>query len=315
MQDNKNWNEQKEFKGGYYGLKIMLFIYNFGGRYIFSFVLLIVMFFYYLVAKKQRQYSREFLDAVNTTREKRGLNKLKLSTFAHFMSFGNMLIEKLRSWQGKLILGKDIVFKGDCEKAITKYNDNGRLLICSHFGDVEALRAIFTINSTYIINSIFYTDNAKNYNRFLKTLSPTSNINIITTTSMGPDTAVLLKEKIDDRQIVAIAADRIPTTYNSNHNNRTCSVEFLGRKAKFPQGPFILASILKCPVILVFGLKNPVTKIIDIVCIDFGEKLILDRRDKEASLQKHIQRYAKELEDLVIEYPYQWFNFFDFFKE
>lgn len=315
MQDNKNWNEQKEFKGGYYGLKIMLFIYNFGGRYIFNFVLLIVMFFYYLIAKKQRQYSREFLDSVNTTREKRGLKKLKLSTFAHFMSFGFMLMDKLKSWQGKIVLGKDVCYRGDCENVMIKYKDQGRFIVCSHFGDIEALRAIYTKNSPYIINSIFYTDNAKNYNRFLKTLSPTSNINIITTTSMGPDTAVLLKEKIDDRQIVAIAADRIPTTYNSNQNNRTCCVEFLGRKAKFPQGPFILASILKCPIILVFGLKNPITKIIDIVCIDFCEKLILDRRDKEASLQRHIQRYAKELEDLVIEYPYQWFNFFDFFKE
>lgn len=315
MQDSKNWNEQKEFKGGFYGLKLMLFINNYGGRYIFSLVLLVVMFFYYLIAKKQRQYSREFLDAVNQTREKRGLKKLKLSTFSHFMSFGFMLIDKLKSWQGKLILGKDVCYKGNCEKDIRKYKDQGRFLICSHFGDIDALRAIYTNNSPYIINSIFYTDNAKNYNRFLKTLSPNSNINIIATTSMGPDTAVLLKEKIDQKQIVAIAADRVPTTFSTNQNNRTCKVDFLGRKANFPQGPFILASLLKCPAVLVFGLKNPKTKIIDIVCIDFGEKIVLDRKDKEASLQKHIQRYAKELEDLVIEYPYQWFNFFDFFKE
>lgn len=315
MQDSKNWNEQKEFKGGYYGLKLMLFINNYGGRYIFGIVLFFVMFFYYLFAKKQRHYSREFLDAVNETREKRGLKKLKLSTFVHFMSFGFMLIDKLKSWQGKLVLGKDLCFKGNCENNIKKYKDQGLLLFCSHFGNIESLRAIYTKNSSYIINSIFYTDNAKNYNRFLQTISPNTNINIISTTSMGPDTAVLLKEKIDNGQIVAIAADRIPTTFSSNQNNRTCRVDFLNRKANFPQGPFILGSLLKCPAVMVFGLKNPVTNIIDIFCIDFDEKIVLDRKDKEASLQKYIQRYAKELEDLVIEYPYQWFNFFDFFKE
>ena len=66
---------------------------------------------------------------------------------------------------------------------------------------------------------------------------------------------------------------------------------------------------------LLFGLKNPKTKVIDIVCEDFANPITLSRTNREADLQKYIQQYANRLEYYTLKYPYQWFNFFDFFHQ
>lgn len=315
MPDNQHWEEQKEAKGGYYGLKLMLFFYNYGGRAIFSIILIPVMFVYYLVSKKQRLISKKYLSLVNETRIKRGLSPLNLHPFFHFLAFGYMLLDKLKAWQGDLKLGKDVIYKDDCEAQIKQYYHQGFVIFCSHLGDIEALRAVFTKTDEHVINSIAFTEHAENFNRMIKSLSPDAKVNVISTKSIGPDTAILLKDKIDKNEIIAIAADRVPTKTEAKHtDNRVVKTTFLGQNANLPQGPFVLASVLKCPVVLVFGLKNPKTHKIDIVCKDFAKQIILDRKQRELAVKKYADEYAKVLEDLCLEYPYQWFNFYDFFN-
>ena len=312
---NKHWEEQKEAKGGYYGLKLMLFFYNIGGRAVFSIILIPVMYVYYLLSKKQRLISKKYLSLVNKTRKSRGMEPLKLHPFFHFLFFGYMLLDKLKAWQGDLKLGKDVIYKDNCEHEIKQYYHQGFVIFCSHLGDIEALRAVYTKTDEHVINSIAFTEHAENFNRMIKSLSPDAEVNVISTKSIGPDTAILLKEKIDNNEIVAIAADRVPTQTLAKHTeNRVVETTFLGQKANLPQGPFVLASVLKCPVVLVFGLKNPKTHKIDIVCKDFAKQIIIDRKQRELSVKRYADAYAKVLEELCLEYPYQWFNFYDFFN-
>ncbi|MGN1282037.1 MAG: hypothetical protein ACI4UM_09095 [Succinivibrio sp.] len=313
MQDNDNWALKKEKTGGYYGIKIMMMLYNAGGRYLFMLMLIPVMAVYYLLSSRQRKYSKEYLEAVRKRRIELGLCDKKLSSFRHFLSFAFMMLEKIKAWQGKIELGKDAVYKNDSEDEITRHKDAGRLIICSHLGDIEALRAVFTHNKKAVINSVFFTDHAKNFNRLLHSISEGASLNIISAKSFGPGTAIMLREKTDRGEVVAIAADRVPVNLSSTRDNQVVEVDFLGRRALFPKGPFVLASILKCPVVLVFGLLNDKTGIIDIVCKDFSDKVVFDRRNREENLRACVQEYAKFLESLCLEYPYQWFNFFDFF--
>ena len=50
---------------------------------------------------------------------------------------------------------------------------------------------------------------------------------------------------------MAIAGDRVPL-----HGGRHVQANFLGHAACFPQGPWLLAGLLKCPVNLLFCLKS-----------------------------------------------------------
>jgi predicted LPLAT superfamily acyltransferase len=86
----------------------------------------------------------------------------------------------------------------------------------------------------------------------------------------------------------------------------------LGESAAFPQGPFILASLLECPVFLLFALHNG--EQYNIVLEPFSEKIVLPRRQRETLLQTVIQQYAARLEHYCRLTPLQWFNFYNFWQ-
>ena len=87
---------------------------------------------------------------------------------------------------------------------------------------------------------------------------------------------------------------------------------FLGAEALFPQGPFILAALLKCPVYTVFCLKQQGKHVI--YFDHFSEMLNFPRKTREQAMQQIIQRYAERLQTYCLKEPLQWFNFFDFWR-
>ena len=86
----------------------------------------------------------------------------------------------------------------------------------------------------------------------------------------------------------------------------------MGQPAPFPQGPFILASILRCPVDLLFALRQDGK--LHIHCESFANPLLLPRAERQFALQQAIDRYAKRLEHYALQSPLDWFNFFDFWQ-
>ena len=63
------------------------------------------------------------------------------------------------------------------------------------------------------------------------------------TQEVNPSLGVMLKEAIDKHENIVILADRL-----SDENSRKVKVNFLGMPASFPQGPWILANVLKAPI-------------------------------------------------------------------
>ena len=64
MENNTHWAQQKESGGAVVGIRIMLFLYALGGRFLFKSILYFVIFFYYLVSKGPRNNSKYFLSLV-----------------------------------------------------------------------------------------------------------------------------------------------------------------------------------------------------------------------------------------------------------
>ena len=57
----------------------------------------------------------------------------------------------------------------------------------------------------------------------------------------------------------------------------------MGQPAPFPQGPFILASILRCPVVLIFALRQQGKLVLH--CEPFADPLLLPRGERQQALQ------------------------------
>jgi predicted LPLAT superfamily acyltransferase len=130
----------------------------------------------------------------------------------------------------------------------------------------------------------------------------------IQVTEMNPGTMIALKAAIEHGDWVAIAGDRTPV----RGDERISIAPFLGQDAPFPQGPYVLAHLLECPVYLMFCMQQKGGY--GLYFEMFAERITLPRRDKQAAISEWAARYAKRLESFCLMDPFQWYNFFDFWQ-
>jgi predicted LPLAT superfamily acyltransferase len=117
-----------------------------------------------------------------------------------------------------------------------------------------------------------------------------------------------LQERIDAGEWLVIAADRTPV-----QSRRVRQVSFLGRPAPFPEGPWRLAALLKCPVLLVFCYR--INGRYEVHILPLRNRLELPRNSRQQALDNAITDYSRALESRCLEAPLQWFNFYDFWLD
>jgi predicted LPLAT superfamily acyltransferase len=78
----------------------------------------------------------------------------------------------------------------------------------------------------------------------------------------------------------------------------------------------MLAKGLGCPVRLMFSYRNYHAKDqrVHFTVEHFADKLELRRGDRETQLKDYAQRFANRLSAQCEQAPYQWFNFYQFWK-
>jgi predicted LPLAT superfamily acyltransferase len=182
----------------------------------------------------------------------------------------------------------------------------GGVLIVSHHGNAELCRTTLSAQFGQVVNVLLHTKQAVRYNELLKSIRPDFLAHTIQVSEIGPNTAVDLMARVERGEWIAIAGDRPPLT----GVERTSWVPFLGDPAPFSQGPYVLASLLGCPVFLLFCVRTGEGHTVHVE--HFADKIDLPRRQKEPALAELAARYARRLEHHCLSAPDQWYNFFDF---
>ena len=118
---------------------------------------------------------------------------------------------------------------------------------------------------------------------------------------------LLLKQQLDAGKLVALHGDRF------FGNMRTLSYDFLGRPARFPIGPYILAATLEKPLCFVHVVKIA-TNCYRLVCSPPHHYRWDSSCDRQQQLRQWIGEYVAFLEAQVGQYPEQWFNFYNFWR-
>lgn len=303
-----HWSALGE-RGGTLGLKIFFATYRTFGRRAFTILLYPVMTYFYLTSPQARRASKDFLGRVERQLQRDGRSPDRpLSSFRHFIRFGDSILDKTATWAGEV--SSDTIRYVDPEiyqDIVT--SDRGGIFIGSHLGNLEALRAFSGIVKAFTVNALVFTRHSLKFMEFLAKASPRAVEHYIQVDSLGPDSIMRLSEKIDAGEWIAMVADRTSVS----HEDRAVYCNFLGSPAPFPEGPFILASLLKCPVYLLFCLKE--NESYDVHLVPLANPLKLPRQTRRADLQLVVERFANELEQLCLAAPYQWFNFFDFWQK
>ena len=217
-------------------------------------------------------------------------------TFANEYNLGKVVIDRFAAYGGKAfrfeVEGQDI-YDSLCAR------ETGFVTLSSHVGNYEL--AGYFLKASKRINALVYSGEAATVmegrtDRFSKT-----NIRMI---PINEDLSHIfaLNQALSDGEIVSIAGDRL------FGGDRTVQSEFMGGKASFPLGPFLMAVQRDIPMAAVFVMKESVRKYKAYV-FQLPDTEGMGRNKKTQAL---CDAYAGHLEGIVRRYPAQWYNFYDF---
>ena len=301
-----HWSRIGE-SGTLIGMKFLLLVFRIFGRTGFLIFLFPVMSYYYLFRKEARQASKQYLKQIKPFLPVE--QQASLSSFQHFLMFGEILLDKLLVWMGH-IRKEDVVF--ETPDTIEKIENSGKggIIIVSHLGNFEVCSALANQAPGMHLTILVYTRHAEKFNTLMKRVTGQADVEIMQVTDVSPATAMLLSDRVNAGEHIVIAGDRTPVT----GQKRISRVKFLGRLALMPQGAFILAELLKCPIYLMFCLKQQAQYHVYLEL--FTERLKLpNRKERLQKLNNIVQRYASRLEHYCLKAPMQWFNFFPFWND
>ncbi len=306
----QHWSRIHE-QGSVLGIKILLTCYAWFGRYVFKAVLWPVIVFYYWRAKLARTASLQYLARMQK-QYPQSLQGQKLNHWlgiAHFYQFGLSIIDKIDAWVGKIDY-RQVDYQGREYAERLFEQGKGAVFLTSHLGNMELCRAISNRVQQTRINVLVFTQNAVKFNQVLKEMNEQVDVDLIQVSDLGADSAIMLKERIDNGEFIVIVGDRTSIT----EPGKSIHAQFLGEPAPFPMGPFILAALMECPVYLIFCSKR--ASRFQITMEPFSEQPIkLPRKTRQQALQSWVQKYAERLEYHASQAPLQWFNFFDFWAK
>lgn len=232
----------------------------------------------------------------------------RLSSFRHFLQFGESILDKTARWAG--VRSKEsirYVAPEIYEQIIS--SERGGVFIGSHLGNLEALRAYGDLHQTITVKALVFTRNSQKFMQFLEEANPEAVKNLIQVDTLGPESVIQMQQKIESREWIAVVADRTSTT----QSGRSIPCDFLGKPAMFPEGPFILASLLSCPVYVLFCVRNHGKY--EVHLEKLADPLELPRATREEDLKRVVKLFANRLEQQCLRFPYQWYNFFDFWQK
>ncbi|MCC2960386.1 acyltransferase [Massilia sp. IC2-278] len=291
--DSRHWAAINEasFVGG---MRLLFWVCRVFGRWPFRVVLYPVLAWYVLTQGRARRASSTYL-------ARAGAPSGVMGVLRHFGAFAEAILDKMLLWGG-LFDFKQVRLHGAEPLWNMIQERRGALLVCAHLGNLDLCRALSLRTPGLKINVLVHTRHAQAFNDMLAKLDPRSQLNLMQVTEMTPAMAMMLSERIERGEFVVIAGDRVPVS----DNPRVAIAPFLGHDAAFPVGPYVMASVLGCPMYALFANGHELHFEL------LRERVTLPRRGREAALAELAAQYAARLEHHARRAPLEWFNFYDF---
>ncbi|MGV0949807.1 MAG: acyl-CoA synthetase [Azonexus sp.] len=294
-------------------LKLMVWISLTFGRALGRLVLYGIAAYFLLFAPAARKASREYLG--------RALGRWAewSDGFRHVLSFASTIHDRIYLLNDRFDLF-DIEVIGADALCASLDRQPGALLIGAHLGSFEVLRAVGRGRAGLKVAMLMYEENARKINATLEVINPKATEDIIALGRM--ESMLEVRDKLDKGYLVGMLADRgldgdaIPQGDLSPrpfHLRGAVDCEFLGKMAPFPLGPFRMAALLQRPVFFMAGLYLGGNRyqIHFEQLADFSET---SRSEREAAMRAAQQHYVERLNHFCRLAPYNWFNFYDFWK-
>ncbi|MHB8248779.1 MAG: LpxL/LpxP family acyltransferase [Acidithiobacillus sp.] len=279
-------------------LRLITWISTALGRRQARVILHLIAGYFLLFAPTARRASRTYLTLVL------GRPARIRHIYHHFLTFAATIHDRIYLLENRFdLFDIDVHQPADIDAAITA--GQGVLLLGAHLGSFEVLRAVGRQHPGLNVVMVMYEQNAKRINAMLSTINPAAEQNIIPLGRM--DSMIRVQEQLGKGALVGLLGDR------SFGMEKVQPITFLGEPALWPSGPFRMAAILRRQIFFMVGLHTGPEKY-EIFFDELANFKNIERADREAAIQRAMEKYVKLLEKYCHMAPYNWFNFFDFWK-
>jgi predicted LPLAT superfamily acyltransferase len=292
------WVEYHE-RGSLGLLKFMAFLSLRFGRRTSRIVLYGIAAYFFSFAPSLRTHSRRYLRLALGRAPSAG------DRFRQILSFASTIHDRVY-----LINGQndkfDITLDGESLVRAQAASGRGALLMGAHMGSFEVAHSLGRRHPGLHVAMAMYEENARKIGGILAAINPDFVHDII---SLGHIDAMLnIAQRLDQGAFVGVLADR------TLGEEAVQAVTLLGQRAYLPTGPMRAAALLRCPVFFMAGLyrgKNKYHVVFEQVA-DFSQTSVGSR---VLAVRAAIERYAALLDHYCRSDPYNWFNFFDFWRQ
>jgi predicted LPLAT superfamily acyltransferase len=269
------------------------------GRAATRWLLYPICLYFFAFSPRSRRASRAYLARV-LGREPHSSDVLR-----HYHAFAVTVHDRVFLVRGQCELF-DVVLNGADEVDRLLAMGRGCILLGSHLGSFEVLRALGRFKTHYAVNVVMHEANAGKTGRALAHLAPDLRERVID--PGRPDAILRMRECLERGEIVGILGDR------PFRGSRTRPCSFLGATARFPLGPLLLAGALGAPVVMFFGLYRGGARY-ELHLETLTQGALVPREARSATAGRLLERYVARLEHHARQAPYNWFNFYDFWDE
>ena len=287
---------QGKSKGTVLGYRIFVFLMRHLGIYA-AYSLLIFVAFYYFLTEWQ---SNRFMFYYFRHRLGYSLAKTIGSLYLSYFTFGQIIIDKIAILAG---LEHKFTFDFDGQELLFKLleEQQGGVLISAHIGNFEIAEPFFRKIDLKLQISTITTDMERSViKEYLEGITERKSLNQYIYVKPDMSHIFEINDVIAHKNIVCFTGDRY------FEGGRSLKGHLLGAEATFPAGPFVIASRLKVPVVLVYVMKEK------------GLHYHLYARVaevKKADAESLLEAYMDSMEQMLRKYPLQWFNYFNFWEQ
>ncbi|MGV8990323.1 MAG: acyl-CoA synthetase [Thiobacillus sp.] len=257
-----------------------------------------ISLYFLFFSPADRAHSRAYL------RRALGREPRLADLFRHFHSFASTIHDRIFLLNGRFDLFEiEVHGKAIIDEVLAA--GRGAFLMGAHMGSFEVTRAIGRNQPDLKVAMVMYEDNARKLNEALAAINPAAVLDIIPLGQI--DSMLRVQSSLDNGVALGILSDRTLS------GDPTLRLPFLGADAEFPVGPMRLAAMLKRPVLFMSGLYlggNRYAVHFEQLA-DFSD---LERAGRDAAIHTAVAAYAACLERHCRAAPYNWFNFFDFWR-
>ncbi len=288
-----NWHGKS--RGTVLGLKIYVFLIRTFGLY-FSYFVLWFVAAYFIVFSFSSTRSTYYL-----FRKRLNYSPLRAAAnvYISYFTFGKIQLDRIAIASGQR---EKFTFEFDGIEHIKDLlkQKKGGILLTAHIGNFNLARHFFDdYHDPAVVNLVMTDFEHKQIKNYLESVTGKSTLNTIV---LRDDLSHIFKmrEALQRNELLVFAADRYVK------NSKIYHLDFLGKEAKFPQGPFKLASRNNIPALIVHIMREK----------DFHYHFFArPAGGKESTGKELLKLYLHNLESMVKKYPHQWYNYYDFWND